>query len=134
MPLKKYRNDILLFLILISIAILFFCLQRYHSKITTSGQDAAYVVISCGSEELGTYPLSTTQELEFTTSYGTNIVQIAAGKVRVTSADCPDHYCVSHAPISTSAEPIVCLPHKLVVEIRTNTNSETEEVLDGITK
>lgn len=32
-------------------------------------------------------------------------------------ADCPDHYCVDHAAIDKVNETIVCLPHRVVLEI-----------------
>ena len=32
-------------------------------------------------------------------------------------ADCPDQYCVEHAAIDKVNETIVCLPHKVVLEI-----------------
>ena len=41
-------------------------------------------------------------------------------------ADCPDQICVRHKAISKSGESIVCLPHKVVVEI----SSEEEQDVD----
>ena len=49
------------------------------------------------------------------------------GKVSVTEADCPDKVCVNTGEISKSGDTIVCLPHKLVVEIEGST-SETDAV------
>lgn len=48
---------------------------------------------------------------------GGNIVEVERGRIRVSAADCPDQVCVHQGWISTSASPVVCLPHGLVIEI-----------------
>ncbi len=48
---------------------------------------------------------------------GTNIVQVERGRVRVSEADCPDQVCVNQGWITDGTAPIVCLPHKLMIEI-----------------
>lgn len=48
---------------------------------------------------------------------GTNVVEVERGRIRVSQADCPDQVCVRQGWISTSAAPVVCLPHGLVIEI-----------------
>jgi len=37
--------------------------------------------------------------------------------VDVIEADCPDKICVKHTNIKNAGETIICLPHKLVIEI-----------------
>ncbi len=54
------------------------------------------------------------------------------GKVRMDSADCKDQICVHHKPVSGSRESIICLPHKLVVEI--TGDSREDDALDGMVK
>ena len=49
---------------------------------------------------------------------GTNTVEVRDGAVRVTHATCPDQVCVRQGAIRTTAAPIVCLPHGLVIEIK----------------
>lgn len=44
-----------------------------------------------------------------------NLVQVAAGRVRVLAADCPDQTCVHMGWLESSALPIICLPNRLVV-------------------
>ena len=46
-----------------------------------------------------------------------NEVVIQDGYVWMTDADCPDKLCVKHNKIHYNHETIVCLPHKVVVEI-----------------
>ncbi len=47
-----------------------------------------------------------------------NTVEISGGEVRVTGADCKNQICVNHAPISKKGETIVCLPNRVIAEIR----------------
>lgn len=47
-----------------------------------------------------------------------NIIKIENGKVFVESADCANQICVNHKPISKEKESIVCLPNKVLVEIK----------------
>lgn len=46
-----------------------------------------------------------------------NLLAVSASGVSMESADCPDQICVHHIPISGAGESIICLPHKLAVEI-----------------
>lgn len=48
---------------------------------------------------------------------GTNTVQVERGRIRVSGADCPDQICVGQGWISNVGLPIVCLPHRLMIEI-----------------
>ena len=48
---------------------------------------------------------------------GYNILQIRDGKADMISADCHNHDCVNHRPISKDGENIICLPHKIVIQI-----------------
>ena len=57
-------------------------------------------------------------------------VEIKDGKVAVTEADCPDKICVRHGPTDQTADPIVCLPHTLVVQVLAPAGGT--EALDGV--
>ena len=48
---------------------------------------------------------------------GTNTVQVERGRIRISAADCPDQVCVKQGWISGGAVPIICLPHRLTIEI-----------------
>ena len=51
------------------------------------------------------------------TPWGWNTVRVSPGAIQVVDADCPNHDCVEQGAISDGAIPIVCLPHRLVIEI-----------------
>ena len=48
---------------------------------------------------------------------GVNEVNIADGKVNIVSADCPTQVCVNTKEANVAGDLIVCLPHKVVIEI-----------------
>ena len=48
---------------------------------------------------------------------GRNTVQVEQGRIRISEADCPDQVCVNRGWISDGTVPIICLPHKLIIEI-----------------
>lgn len=52
------------------------------------------------------------------TEYGYNLIEIGDEKVRVIEADCPDKLDVKQGYISKAGEVIVCLPNRLVIEIK----------------
>lgn len=70
-----------------------------------------------------TVDLHSAEEQSFTVNSangGYNIITVKDGSISVTDADCPDRICVMTAPISDGIQPIVCMPHKLVIRIETN--------------
>lgn len=59
---------------------------------------------------------------------GYNSIHVKEGSIAVTDADCPDRLCVKQGYISSGELPIVCLPHKLSVEVISYDNE-----VDGVT-
>lgn len=59
-----------------------------------------------------------------------NVIEIKDGNVTMTEANCPDILCVKHRSIHYNHESIVCLPHKVVVEIQAG----EENNIDAIAK
>ena len=75
------------------------------------------VRITIDGEIFGEYTLSQNQVIAIVGQQGSNQLVIADGSAYMAKADCPDKYCIQHHPISKQHEVIVCLPHKLVVEV-----------------
>ena len=46
---------------------------------------------------------------------GSNTVTVRDGKIAVTAANCPDHYCMDRGYCSGGTQ-IVCLPNRLVIQ------------------
>ena len=57
-----------------------------------------------------------------------NTINITQGVVRMKEANCPDKLCIHQGKISKNGETIVCLPHGLIVEIKSEDNPELDIV------
>ena len=49
---------------------------------------------------------------------GSNRIEVEPGRIRVADADCPDKICISQGWLSDQTVPIVCLPHRLIIKLR----------------
>ena len=49
---------------------------------------------------------------------GSNRIEVEPGRIRVADADCPDKICISQGWLSDQSVPIVCLPHRLIIKLR----------------
>ncbi len=122
---KRVRNDCILILIIILLAGSFWLMQY----LGTAQKEAVLRIYQKG-EFIGEYDLSQSQTIPVTgmeDSY--NLVLIEDGTVRVTDADCPDQLCMKQRSISKNGESIICLPHKLVLQI----HAKEEGTLDAVT-
>lgn len=93
-----------------------------------TGQSGSYVKATVEGEEIGIYDLSKDQviDLPFENHDYSNQMVIKDGRVSMQEANCADKICVNHQPISKDGETIVCLPHKLVLEIVDDGEKENE--------
>ncbi|MCY6960543.1 NusG domain II-containing protein [Clostridium brassicae] len=71
---------------------------------------------------------NTKEKITIKTDLGENIVQIENGGVRIIESDCPDKICVKDGFRDKAGEILVCLPHKLVVQIKGESKSDIDEV------
>lgn len=89
------------------------------------GTPADAVQVFSEGKLLYTLPLNTDTQVTVATALGTNVVTVKDGKVAVTEADCPDHYCMDRGWCNSGAQ-IVCLPNRLVLEFT------GEQSIDGV--
>ena len=99
--LKLEKNDIVLVVIIVSVAFLAFLL---HTVI--GGKGASCVTIKVNGEIQGVYSLA--EDKEIVINNGTNILQIKNGKADMIEADCPDKLCVNQKAVSKNNENIIC--------------------------
>ena len=116
------RNDLILILGIICIAAFAYLLHERMQNV-----DDGIVIVKVDGEEKGTYRLSEEQTIEI--NGGTNILQIKEGKADMTEADCPDKLCVHQKAVSKNGESIICLPNKVVIEVK----SSEQSVYDAVT-
>ena len=116
---------------LILLAVLLIAGLAASIALARSGTDGGQVTIKSAGNTIGTYSLKENRTLFITKDghisdcdgtdsqgeTGYNILQIRNGKADMISADCHNHDCVDHKPISKGGENIICLPHKIVIQI-----------------
>ena len=115
---KKHRNDILLLLGILCLALIGFIIFKINLK------EGGYANVLVDGKVTQSYSLKEDVKTVIVTEKGNNTLVIANGKAYIQSADCPDKICVSHRKISKTGETIVCLPHKLVIEITENEKND----------
>ena len=108
------KRDVVLIIVLLGLAGL-----SYLFFVRNNGGAGNRVIITVDGEHYGTYPLDEDREIEVQSDSGYNIVVVQNGQVSIEDADCPDRYCVRQGKISGRNESLICLPHKLVVELET---------------
>lgn len=120
---KQHRNDIFLIAGVLLLALAMFVGYSFMYR-----QAGGRVVVTVDGQEYATLPLDEETILEIDTENGINRLQIKGGYADMIEADCADKLCVDQRKISKKGETIVCLPHKIVVEVISGDESE----LDGV--
>ena len=119
------KKDICLILVFLLIAGVIYLFTR-------NGEAGNQVRITLDGKEYGTYSLAENQEVLVQTEYGCNIVQIQDGMVFMKDADCPDKYCIHQGKTNRSNKSIVCLPHKLMVEVVEASKDKPADEIDAM--
>ena len=100
--------------ILIFALILIVCLGASLSFLAP-GEASTQAEISSQGQVIKTVDLRINQEFTVDNgSGGYNVVTVKDGKIGVSEATCPDHYCMKRGYCNSGTE-IVCLPNRLVI-------------------
>lgn len=83
---------------------------KLYARITVDGK--AYKTVALGAVE---------QELEIRTEYGYNLLKLHDSGIQMIDADCPDKLCLTFGNVTAVGQTIVCLPHRLMVEVVSDT-------------
>jgi len=90
------------------------------------GEASDRAAIRSEGQTLQIVSLHLDQEFTVTTpGGGHNVITVKDGKIAVTEANCPDHYCMDRGFVN-GGTPIVCLPNALVIEFL------GEQEVDGV--
>ena len=120
------RNDILFIVALLLICTLG---MLYLFVLRSSGNT---VRVTVDGELYGIYSLSQNTSEDIKTGKDgseLNRLVIHEGKAYMKSATCPDGICVAHHPIFRDGESIVCLPHRVVITVITQNNSDSPDIV-----
>lgn len=123
---KKRRNSLILGIACVVVA----SGAGFAAKMVR--EPGSQVIVFQDGVEQGRYLLSEEQEIEIGTEQeGKNVhntLRIQNGSADMIHADCPDQLCVNQRAISKVGETIVCLPHKIVVEVEGENKSDFDAI------
>ncbi|MDY3006218.1 NusG domain II-containing protein [Anaerococcus porci] len=127
MKIKRRDLIVIVSLLLLSILMAFF-VQRFKSNV-----NGDYLLVELNGKEYGKYPLDKDKTFKIEIGNGKyNVVEIKDGKVNMKEANCRDLICTHMPAISKGGETIVCLPHRLILEIIEEDDEKSKD--DGIDK
>jgi hypothetical protein len=123
MKLKKLDYVVIIVLVLFTISsfigTLFVSNKKYNEK---------YVEIEVDGKPYKKLNLENRNEtIKIKTDLGSNIIEIKDGKIHVEDADCPDKICIKDGYISNPGEILVCLPNKVVIQIKGTATQELDD-------
>ncbi len=129
---KSYKRFTRRDLLFIGVLLLFGVVSMFVVRLFMN-QNGAYVQVTIDGSSYGTYHLSGLDEQTIPITIDgivTNTLLIEDGKAKMLSADCPDKLCVHQKAIDKRGETIVCLPNRVVVEVK----GTKESVLDSVSQ
>jgi hypothetical protein len=119
---RRVKNDIILIAVLLSLAAL---AALALMLLRTEGDT---VVVTVDGEVWGEYALHENRSVEIRVGESYNLLVIEDGRAYVREASCPDGICSAHRPIRYDGESIICLPNRVVVEIRAKSPDQPDIV------
>lgn len=103
----------------IILAVTLIILGLAASYFLSIGKDVgSELLISCDGKKFGSYSLLEDREIVIDKNNHINKVTIKNGTVSMSFSDCKGQDCVHQRDISLSGESIICLPNKVVLEIK----------------
>ena len=117
------KKEILILSCIALLALLVLLFTNFYS----ANKEDLYLLITVDGHTHAQMPLGShtnTDPIIIEASSGYNVYTIENGVVNVIDANCPDLVCVHTVPASKAGEMIVCLPHKVVLEIKSGDINE----------
>lgn len=115
---KKWDIITIAFLICLS-----FIPELIFGIILDKSYSATYAEVTLDGKTIKKIPLSEhkgDEKIDIKTPFGYNTLEVRDNSIKVIDADCRDKICEKSDFISEPGQIIVCLPHKLMVEIKSS--------------
>lgn len=129
MKIKKWDVIIIGFFVLVS-----FMPALYFALEAKGGEGTIYAEVKVKGEVFGSYILTGHEGREVITvetNLGINIIEIVDEKIGMYEADCPDQVCYVPEFINKPGETIVCLPNRVVIEIKGELPEDGADIITG---
>ncbi len=116
----KKREIIIILIIVISCVLYMFFMKNQNKN------SADKVIIKVDGKIENVNRLDKDNIIKYIKDDKVNIIEIKNGEVKMIDASCPDKLCVKHRKIKYNEENIICLPHHLIVEIKSDKESDID--------
>lgn len=119
--------------IIIIVLALLAALALYLVSQVSLGAEASVVVVTVDGEEVLRKPLAMENRYEIAQDDGSlNVIRVEDGAVFMEEANCRDGLCIRQGKMRNGAKTIVCLPHKVVVQLKGDAPAGDNSDLDVI--
>lgn len=131
------KGDIVIVGLLVILSFLPLALiTQQKNRVEENTEPKDYIVISVDGEELHRMELKDDGEIEnyqYESEEGhQNLIERNGAEAYMADANCADSLCVLQGAISKDGEVIVCLPHRVLVEVVSEGGSTEESEIDRI--
>lgn len=121
------RGDIILIGIVIIAALAFIVPKWLLPDESENTHNNIYAEITVDGKLYKQVPLTEEEQIiEVETDRGTNILKIHDNGIEMYEADCPDQVCLGFGFVTRKGDTIVCLPHRVLVELKSDTAGESD--------
>ena len=122
------KKDIIIIAVLLLAALALFGVSQM-----AGGKAASTVVVTVDGQEVLRRPLAVSDTYEIKQDDGSiNVIAVEGGAVYMKEANCRDGLCMAQGKMKNAAKTIVCLPHKLVVQMEGDLAADDQDELDVI--
>lgn len=123
------RGDILLIIGILVVALVFLVPRWFSDDSSEKNHNESPLVanISVNGKLYKSVELTEEEQtIEVETDHGVNILKVHDHGIEMVEADCPDQLCLSFGFVQRKGGTIICLPHKLLVEIEGGAEKEDD--------
>lgn len=115
--------------IIVITLVLLAALALYGATILLRDPAVSQVVVKVDGKEVLRAPLETDGQYDIPLPDGdVNVVGVEGGAAYMVEANCRDGLCVNQGKTRNSAKEIVCLPHRVVISLVSNTQQAPGEL------
>lgn len=126
---KIKKRDIIVILLILFLSLF----MAFFAKKLKSNEDGSYLRIELNGKEYGRYPLNKDKTFKIKIDEDEyNVIEIKNKEVRMKEANCRDLLCTHMPSIKKVGETIVCLPHRLILEIISSDDKKNDDEIDKV--
>jgi len=119
------------FIIIVVLIVFSFIPHFIYSNVVSKNNKNLYATIKVNGKLNNSINLPVTSEKKFTvsTNHGTNTILVNNNEIKIVHADCKDELCVKQGSISKIGKTLICLPNKLIIEIKGDEYDSSDDLI-----